>query len=93
MNYSNADIEKVQELAEILTPISEIAALMNFDCDSLREDISRKHSEISKAYYRGKAKTALEFRKNEIELANAGSPLAVQMTKKYLNEMEDDAVL
>ncbi len=42
------------------------------------------------AYHYAKADTALKLRKQEIELANVGSPLAVQLTNSYLLNMDSD---
>lgn len=90
MDYSTEQINKIKELAECLTPISEMAVLLDIDVDELRMDIRNKKNPISRAYHYYKASTALKLRKQEIELANVGSPLAVQLTNAYLLNMDSD---
>ena len=78
----------VSELAGFLTPVSDIAVMMGVDV--LRIDIRDRSSSVSLAYYKAKAETALKLRKQELELANVGSPLAVQLTNGYLLNMDSD---
>ena len=72
------DADKVKEFASNLLPIDVIAILLDVDEYLLREAISDKKSCVSKAYRLGQALTISEIRKQEVELAKAGSPLAVQ---------------
>ena len=90
MDYSTQQLLKVSELAGFLTPISDIAVIMCIDVDVLRMDIRDRSTPVSLAYHKAKAETALKLRKQELELANVGSPLAVQQTKGYLLDMESD---
>lgn len=90
MDYSTEQIEKVKELAACLTPISDMAILLDMDLDTLRLDVRNKNTAVARAYHRAKADTALKLRKQEIELANVGSPLAVQLTNGYLLNMDAD---
>lgn len=90
MQYSKEQIEKVQELAEALTPIRDIATLLDVPEDELRIDIRNHNSEVSRAYRIAKAEIALRLRKQEIELANVGSPLAVSITNQYIVSMSSD---
>jgi len=83
-------LPKIAELARLLTPISEIAALLDINEELLRIAINDKSSPVRRAYYKAKAETALELRKNELELAKVGAPLAVQLTTTYLRDMEAD---
>lgn len=83
-------IQQVAELAEALTPPADIAALLDIDIDVLRAELSMKGSPVRTAYMKGKAKTALALRKQELELARVGSPLAVQLTGAYLRDMNSD---
>ena len=80
---------RIAELAAALTPISEIAALLDID-DMLRLAINDKSSPVRKVYFKAKAETAHKLRKQEIELAEVGSPLAVQLTSAYLRDMQAD---
>lgn len=83
-------IEKVAELAAALTPPTEIAALLDLDEDLLRLELASKDSPLRAAYFRAKAETALMLRRQEIDFARVGSPLAVQMTGSYLRDMTID---
>ncbi|MDR1981340.1 MAG: hypothetical protein LBQ39_06965 [Tannerellaceae bacterium] len=80
------DAEKIKEYAACLMSIPDIAVLMGVDVDSLRGKIADRSSAISIAYYQGKAETTLAIRRQEVELAKAGSPLAVERTSDYLVE-------
>ncbi|MBR5456193.1 MAG: hypothetical protein IKU76_04500 [Bacteroidaceae bacterium] len=90
MDFSDELIQNVRELAEALTPVSDIAALLDVDESILREELSNKLSPLRKAYDKGKATTALALRKQELELAKVGSPLAVQLTASYVKDMTID---
>lgn len=90
MEYSNELLEQIKELAEALTPVGDIAALLDIDESCLRDELADKHSPVRKAYIKGKATTALLLRKQELELAKVGSPLAVQLTASYVKDMTID---
>lgn len=90
MGYSTEQIEKIKELAACLTPVSDMAILLDMDVDALRLEIRNRNTPVSRAYHYAKADTALRLRKQEIELANVGSPLAVQLTNSYLLNMDSD---
>lgn len=74
----------------MLTPVSDIAVLMDIDERRFREIISDRCHPASQAYRKGKAERALQIRQNELELAEAGSPLAVQLVGSYLRDMDSD---
>lgn len=74
----------------MLTPVSDIAVLMDIDERRFREILSDKSHPASLAYRKGKAERTLQIRKNELELAEAGSPLAVQLIGSYLRDMDSD---
>lgn len=88
--YSQEIIDRIGELAADLTPPSEIAALLDLDIDMFRAALSLKNSPIRAAYMKNKAATAHMLRKQEIEFARVGSPLAVQLTGAYLRDMSSD---
>lgn len=90
MDYSDELIQNIRELAEALTPVSDIAALLDVDESLLRDELSNKLSPLRRAYIKGKATTALALRKQELELAKVGSPLAVQLTAGYVKDMTID---
>ncbi len=83
-------IRQIAELASQLTPVSEIAAILDIDIDMLRAQLADKHTAAHKAYFKAKALTAHMLRKQELEFARVGSPLAIQMTGGFLRDMTAD---
>lgn len=75
-------------LAAELTPVRDIAALLDMEEDALRAELAMPGSPMRRAYLKAKARTALEMRRRELELARVGSPLAVQMAGAYLRDMD-----
>lgn len=88
--FDDALIAKIAELAADLTPIRDIAALLDLKEDVLRCVINDPHSLVRRAYMKARATTARKLRKQELELAEVGSPMAVQMTSMYLRDMLQD---
>lgn len=88
--YNQEEIQKISELASELTPPREIAILMDIDVDTFMAQLANKYSEAHKAYFKAKAETAHMLRKQELEFARVGSPLAVQMTGSFLHDMTAD---
>ena len=80
-------INEISELAGNLTSLDDIAVLLDIDIDDLRLELANPSSPVRKAYMKARAATALVLRKQEIELAKVGSPLAVQLTNAYLRDM------
>ena len=79
-------IEQIKEYAGCLMSIPDIAVLIGMEEDELKEKIADKTSDISKAYRLGKAETVLAVRRQEVALAKAGSPMAVELMGEYLLE-------
>ena len=90
MDYNDETVSRIEELAALLTPIRDIAAIMELDEDMLRLELATKGSPVRAAYLKAKARTALDMRRQELELARIGSPLAVQLTASYLSDMTSD---
>lgn len=90
MIFTQDIIEKITQLAADLTPPTEIAVLLDIDLDRLRAELADKHSPVKAAYYKGKAETAHMLRRQELEFARVGSPLAVQLTGAYIRDMTSD---
>jgi len=84
MEYNSSQLEKVQEYAGLLMTVSDISVLIGVNEDSFREDISNKNTVVSSAYRKGQIETVLELRKQEIEMAKLGSPMAVELIQKYI---------
>ena len=90
MDYSTELLEKIRDLAEKLTTISEISVLLDIDERELRDEISTYGSDARRAFLGGYAKTALEIRKRNLELSQAGSPAADEAVRSYLRKMLDE---
>lgn len=90
MYFSQEIIERIAGYAADLTPVSEIAALLDINEDMLRLALSDIGSEVRRAYLKAKAETAHMLRRQELEFAKVGSPLAIQLTGSYLREMTAD---
>ena len=88
--FDGETVARIVELARDLTPITEIAAPIDYDEDKLRLALTDKRSPLRKVYLKAKAETAHRLRKRELELADVGSPLAVQLTHNYLRDMAAD---
>ena len=84
MEYTADDLKKVEEYAGLLMTITDIATLLDFDEDELRDAIANKLSGISIVYRKAKIQTILELRSQEIELAKLGSPVAIELIQKYM---------
>lgn len=67
-----------------------MALIMDIPADVLRDDISDRNSEVSKAYRRGKIGSKLKLHKQEMMLAMIGSPQALANARENLLDMEDD---
>lgn len=84
------DIDKLTELTEQMTPISDMALLLDIPEGELRDDISDYENPVSLAYRKAKAQLTLELRKQDIELAEAGSPSAAEAIRSHLLKMLQD---
>lgn len=90
MNYSPDLLTEIEAYASVYLPISDIAVIINVPPDVLREDIRDRHSEVSKAYRRGKIASKLKLHKQEMTLAMIGSPQAIANARENLLDMEED---
>lgn len=90
MDYSQEQIQKISEMAACFTPIKEIATVLDIDVLQLKTDIRQHQSSVSRAYHKAKAETSSLLRRQEIELAKIGSPLAVEHAHNYLLEMDSE---
>lgn len=90
MSYSPGQLEKIKELASQLMRPDHIALLLDVDPEEFKRKIKHKASDIYRAYETGKAETILELRKQEIKLALLGSPLAVDMVRRFLVDQEEN---
>jgi len=90
MSYSTEQLEMIKELASQLMRPDHIALIVGLDQDELRRKIKHRGSDAYIAYETGKAQTILELRKQEIKLAKLGSPLAVDMVRRFIVDQEQN---
>ena len=81
---------KIEEMAAALTPPSQIAAILDLDEDGLKQRLALHGTDERRAFLRGMSTTADMLRRNNIELANAGSPEAIRSCFSAMNRMLDD---
>ena len=86
----NDIIGKIEEMAAALTPPSQIAAILDLDEDGLKQRLALHGTDERRAFLRGMSTTADMLRRNNIELANAGSPEAIRSCFAAMNRMLDD---
>ena len=86
--YSQEQIEKIQEYAGDLMLPNQIAILLDLDEMQFKADIKNPLSPIYKAYHKGKTITIHEIRSQEVKLAKASSPMAVELTERYIADMD-----
>ena len=84
------ELEQIERFASIYLKISDIAIILDIPAETLRYDISQRDTPVSKAYNRGKVSAKVKLRHQEMQLAQVGSPLALENTQKNLLDMEDD---
>lgn len=84
----NIDIDKLKSFASDLLPVDLIAVLLDVDVLDLQTSIADRGSDVSRAYYKGQAETIAAIRRQEVELAKAGSPMAVENVNEYIIEQK-----
>lgn len=90
MNYSPNVLEQIEKFASIFLPISDMAVILDIPAEQLREDIKNRATLVAQAYLRGKASSKVKLHTQEMQLAQVGSPLALENAAKNLLDMEDD---
>lgn len=90
MTYSEAELQQIEQFASIYLKISDIAVILGVPAEILREDIADKSTAVSQHYRRGKAASKVKLLAQEMQLAQVGSPLAIENTHRNLLDMEDD---
>ncbi len=90
MKYSEQQLQKIKELASQFMRPDHIALLIGADQEEFRRHIKHRGHEAYLAYETGKAETLLELRKQELQLARLGSPLAVEMVNNFRIDQEQN---
>ena len=82
--------QSVIEYTRMLTPIADMAVLLDMSESALRDILSSPDDEIAKAFRRTKAEVALDIRRRDIEMAAAGSPTAAVAVSNHLAKLLTD---
>ena len=83
------DLNKLTELTQWLTPISDMAVLMDVPESFSREYLNNPDTEAYAVYRHTRAEVALRYRKADIELAQASSPTAAEAVRLHLKRMDE----
>ena len=84
------DLDKLTQLTEQLTPLSDMALLLDVPEGDLRDAVSDYEHPASIAYRKAKARLTLQLRQQDLELAEAGSPSAAEALRSHLVKMLQD---
>lgn len=87
--YSQQEtIEKIKEFAGLLLTPDQISILLDIDAQQFKTTLRDTTNPITKAYNLGKTEIILEIRKQEIQLARLGSPMAVELFNNFILEQK-----
>ncbi|MDE7159376.1 MAG: hypothetical protein K2O24_00825 [Muribaculaceae bacterium] len=87
MHFTDKQLEDIRQYAANFFTLPEIAIIADVPEDELRAGVADKSSEVYAAYMRGKYSTLAAIRAQEIELARAGSPVAIENAAAMLRDM------
>lgn len=85
---TDEQVAMLADLAAALTPLPDAATLMGVAEADLRMAVEDEGDAAHAAYHRSKQQVLLDIRRTELKMARAGSPLAMQLVKEYVNQME-----
>lgn len=83
--------EKLLGMARDLTPVSDMALMLDMSVGQLRELLGEETS-LGREYRRTIAEVSRSIRRNDIEMAKAGSPTAVEHVLSYLEKLSSDGL-
>ena len=90
MTFTEQELKQIEQMASLYLPITDIATVLGVWPEELRRQVKIKGNPVAIAYQKGKTMRKVELRKQEIQLAQVGSPLALDNARKALIEMEED---
>ena len=90
MTFTEQELKQIEQMASLYLPITDIATVLGVWPEDLRRQVKIKGNPVAIAYQKGKTMRKVELRKQEIQLAQVGSPLALDNARKALIEMEED---
>lgn len=82
------DLTKIEDYANKLMSIHDIAVLLHISPTMLSMAIKEDCNIVSEAYQRGKAKRVLDMHEREIEQADTGSAQAMENLHGFLHKMD-----
>lgn len=88
MMYSEEILTQIKEYASYLLLPEQIAQLLEINTDDFKTLLRKKDHPVKKAYDLGKLETILAIRKQEIQLAKLGSPMAVDLVNRFIIEQK-----
>jgi IS30 family transposase len=90
MTFTEKELEQIEQMASLYLSVTDIATVLDKRPEELRREIRTKDSPAARAYQKGKTMRKVQLRKQEIQLAQVGSPLALENARLALIDMEDD---
>lgn len=90
MTFTEKELEQIEQMASLYLSVTDIATVLDKRPEELRREIRTKDSPAACAYQKGKTMRKVQLRKQEIQLAQVGSPLALENARLALIDMEDD---
>ena len=90
MTFTEQELEQIEQLASLYLSVTDIATVMGVRPEELRKRIRIKDDPVAIAYQKGKTMRKVQLRKQEIQLAQVGSPLTLENARLALIDMEDD---
>lgn len=90
VKYEKTVLDDITNLAEALTPISDIALLLHLDVVELRAYIKDENTAASIAYRTGKARGLLSVRQAALKKAADGDLSATTVVRHFHSIMEDE---
>lgn len=80
-------IARLPELVKALTPVPDMAALLDINESELRFLLDEPDNQVGKTFRKLLAEEAFKIRQRNIELADAGSPTAAEAVAGHLSQM------
>ncbi len=90
MTFTEKELEQIEQMASLYLSVTDIATVLDKRPEELRREIRTKDNPAARAYQKGKTMRKVQLRKQEIQLAQVGSPLALENARLALIDMEDD---
>ena len=90
MDFSEKELDQIEVMASLYLTPTDIAIVLQVPAHEFKAELKRHGSPAAKSYLRGKVATKIKLRKQEMALAQVGSPLALQTINSALQDMEDD---